>query len=111
MYAVTTINCTGTVLLHMDSIAQVRNWAEANNLVLGRPGLHLPLYSIEHADGSLLSKEEMHALQPESSKVLFARRQAEAWDAICGKKLGLTEADVPSIYEGVANAIIASVGR
>ncbi len=66
------------VLKTFGSIAEVRDWADRNNYVLGQPGPYLATYAIEHTDGSPLSPDELIALQPEDSQDLYMSRQAEA---------------------------------
>ena len=106
-YAVTTINSMGTVILHMHSVAEVRRWSEANGLVLGKPQLHVPVYRVEHVDGSPCTRDELIAIQPEDSDALYEQREIRNREAIAGRPLpGLKATEVPGLYVGAATAAI-----
>jgi hypothetical protein len=105
MYAVTTIN-SSTVLLHMGSIAEIRRWAEANNLVLGKPQKHVATYSVEREDGSQLTDDERASLQPEDSETLYMQRQVKDWSAILGRPVEQDSPLIATLYQGAAQAAI-----
>jgi hypothetical protein len=94
----------GEAILHMGSIAEVQRWSKFNGLVLGKPALYLPVYSIEHVDGSSLDAETLKRLQPEDSHILYDKRQHEAHEYIAGKPLPRKPGDFHSLYAGQANA-------
>lgn len=60
------------VLLKFDSLMEVRDWAYSKRYVLGNAEIVAPTYAVEHADGSVLSDEELQYLQPENSEALSA---------------------------------------
>lgn len=106
MYIVKTINSTGEVLLQLGSIAEVQRWSIVNGLVLGEPQIYVPVYSIEHLDGSELDAETLYRLQPEDSETLYDRRQHEAREFIAGRKIPRTPQNFNSLYAGAAHAAI-----
>jgi len=82
MYSVNFILDKDSVVLKFDTIADVRQWSERNNYVLGTPKRWMATYSIEHADGSALTASEYASLQSMDSNDLFKERQKEAIDYI-----------------------------
>jgi hypothetical protein len=87
--------------MHFESIAEVREWSERNNYVLGAPMLHRATYAIEHTDGTALRVEELQALQPVSSEAVYEERQRKAEP----------RAPVFPLNSGVAHARLAKLRR
>lgn len=96
----------GEAILHMGSIAEVQRWAKFNGLVLGKPALYVPVYSIEHKDGSKLDPETLKRLQPEDSQELYDKRQHEAREYIAGRPLARKPGEFNSLYAGQAYATV-----
>ena len=93
--------------LTVDSVADVRAWAKFNARVLGEPHVRAPVYKVEHSDGSLLSEEELKAIQPETSEDLHRRWQIEAYEYL---GMRYTEADIQTLWCGVATAAVFNSG-
>ncbi len=89
------------IIRHFDSIAEVRDWAEWVNYVLGIPQKYVNTYAIEHADGSQLSQDELKSLQPEDSRVLYMKRQRDAMPAFF-------PFTTRGLYGGAAHSAIAT---
>lgn len=106
MYVVRKIDSMGEAILHMGSIAEVQRWAKFNGLVLGKPALYVPVYSIEHKDGSKLDAETLKRLQPEDSQELYDKREHEAREYIAGRPLPRKPSDFNSLYAGQAHATV-----
>lgn len=60
--------CGQRVIIHHGSMRELVEWVEFNNMVLGTPEPYTPRFSVEHADGSPLSEEELLRLRPVASQ-------------------------------------------
>lgn len=61
-------------LIHFISMAQMVEWIEYNNMVLGIPHDKTPYFSVEHADGSELSADELAIVHGVSSLKCYQGR-------------------------------------
>ncbi len=60
--------CGQRVTTHHKSMRELVEWVEFNNMVLGTPELYTPRFSVEHADGSSLSNDELSRLMRAASQ-------------------------------------------
>jgi len=59
------IEATEEVLMPHHSMAELVSYLKFNNLIIGKPQAYTPYVSIEHADGSSLTPEELNRLKEE----------------------------------------------
>lgn len=65
------------VVVHHRSMAELRGWVEGNNLMLATPMTHSPFFSVEHADGSKLTPDELDHVRTFASESQCADRMEE----------------------------------
>src|SRR5262245_40673032 len=59
------------------TMAELKEWAEFNNLVLGTPELGTSYFSVEHKDGSPLTEEERERLAASANLEEYQARTQE----------------------------------
>ena len=81
-------------VLHFLSMAEMKEWVDYNNMLLGIPERLTAFFSAEHADGSTLTPEEFEDLKSVANREAYAEPQREVTGRSCPPEAGLGHAAV-----------------
>lgn len=70
--------CVNVVLRHFESMAELKEWVEYHNFVLGIPRPGTAFFSVEHGDGSILTEEELLRIEEFASVEQYKERIRQA---------------------------------